>query len=394
MKLWSVTSNDARFESALAPGHQSFVMGVAFDNSGEVAASVGEDDGVRWWSVPPRGEVASWEAGPPVAFTDDGTLVATSGADGRSIVLRRTSDWLPEVTLADVVDGTVPTVDRWGWISGVAMTPAADRVVVVAADDSDTTSSVSVWDTSTGAKVNTLFEGALAKGSVDVSTNGRLVAVAVCNRPGPTAYVWNVASGERVFASPAGYCGQSVDLDPSGRLLAVQSLDKSQPNVRVWDIDTGDEVLAGRHQPAWIGAVRFSPDASQLLTGGSDGTLRLWDVATGNLVRTFTGHTGAVEDAGWSSDGSMVVSGSHDRTARLWDALTGETILILEGHETWPLVELVPERSHLVTSTPGSVRVWTLDVDELIEIARERVPRSLTTAECLTYHFEVCPPAP
>jgi WD40 repeat protein len=274
------------------------------------------------------------------------------------------------------------------------MTPAADRVVVVAADDSDTTSSVSVWDTSTGAKVNTLFEGALAKGSMDVSTNGRLVAVAVCNRPGPTAYVWNVASGERVFASPAGDCGQSVDLDPSGRLLAVQSLDKSQPNVRVWDIDTGDEVLAGRHQPAWIGAVRFSPDASQLLTGGSDGTLRLWDVATGNLVRTFTGHTGAVEDAGWSSDGSMVVSGSHDRTARLWDALTGETILILEAHETWPLVELVPERSHLVTSTPGSVRVWTLDVDELIEIARERVPRSLTTAECLTYHFEVCPPAP
>jgi WD40 repeat protein len=391
VKLWAITNSNARLEATLAPGHQSFVMGVVFDDSGEVAASVGGEDGVRLWSVAPQGEVAAWTAGLPIAFTDDGSHIATTGADGSSIVIRRTSDWQPEATLADVASGEHPSVDRWGWIGGVAMTPAADRVVVVASEESDTAGSVSIWDTSTGKRLNTLLRDAYLKGAVDVSSDGRLVAVAVCNRPGPTAYVWDVETGETVFVSPKGDCGQAIDLDPSGRLLAVQSLEKGR-NIEVWDIATGDEVLVAEHPPAWLGAVSFSPDGSKLLTGGSDGTIRIWDVATGDLVRVFTGHTGAVEDAGWSSDGSVVISGSHDRTARIWNASTGETLLILEGHETWPFTALVPEQKLVVTATPGLVRVWTLDVDELTGIARARVPRALSTAECLTYHFEECPP--
>ena len=394
LKLWSVSAAGTRFQASLSPAHASFVLGVAFDDSGDVAASVGLDDGVRLWDVAPRGEVAAWSAGRPIAFAAGGTHIATTGSDGRSVIIRRTSDWQAETVLAEVADAAAPKSDPWGQIFGIAVTPSLDRVAVVRGAESDPSGSVTVWDTTTGGKTHTLLEGAFVKGSVDFSDDGRLVAAAVCNRPGPVAYVWNVETGEEVFSTPASDCGQSVDLDLTGRLLAVQTLDEPEPNVRVWDISTGDQVFTGAHYPAWIGAVRFSPDSSQLLTGGGDGTVRIWDVATGDLRRTLTGHAGAVEDATWSSDGLSIISGSHDGSVRLWDASTGETLLVLEGHNTWPFVEMSPDQQYVATATPDTVRIWTLDLDELTGIARTRVPRSLSSAECLAYHFAECPTAP
>ncbi|MGB5186834.1 MAG: WD40 repeat domain-containing protein, partial [Acidimicrobiia bacterium] len=267
-------------------------------------------------------------------------------------------------------------------------------VAVVSITESDASGSITVWDTANGEKTHTLLEGAFVKGSVDFSDDGHLVAAAVCNRPGPTAYVWNVETGEQVFCAPSSDCGQSIDLDTTGRLLAVQTIDEDKPNVRIWDIGTGSEVFARDHHPAWIGAVQFSPDGSQLLTGGGDGTVIVWDVTTGDLKRVLTGHTGAVEDATWSSDGLSIISGSHDGTVRVWDVTSGETLVVLEGHDTWPFVDMTPDRRYVVTATPGTVRVWTLDIDELTGIARARVGRSLNAAECLTYHFTECPTAP
>ncbi|HEU4568428.1 MAG TPA: WD40 repeat domain-containing protein [Marmoricola sp.] len=46
----------------------------------------------------------------------------------------------------------------------------------------------------------------------------------------------------------------------------------------------------------------------------------------------------------------------------------------------------------LTAGDDGIVRVWTLDTDELIGIARSRLSRGLTTAECRRYLHQVpCP---
>ena len=56
-------------------------------------------------------------------------------------------------------------------------------------------------------------------------------------------------------------------------------------------------------------------------------------------------------------------------------------------------VEFSPDGKRLVTTwADGVTRVWTLDLDELIAIARERVTRGLTVAECKQYlHTATCP---
>ena len=47
----------------------------------------------------------------------------------------------------------------------------------------------------------------------------------------------------------------------------------------------------------------------------------------------------------------------------------------------------------LASASPdGVVRVWALDLDELIEIAKRKVTRELSDEECLQYlHVETCP---
>jgi hypothetical protein len=46
----------------------------------------------------------------------------------------------------------------------------------------------------------------------------------------------------------------------------------------------------------------------------------------------------------------------------------------------------------LATQGGGMVRIWALDVDDLLEIANENVTRSLTDEECRRYlHIESCP---
>jgi WD40 repeat protein len=72
---------------------------------------------------------------------------------------------------------------------------------------------------------------------------------------------------------------------------------------------------------------------------------------------------------------------------RLWDPDSGRQALVLRGHErdVWN-VTFSPDGSKLASAGPeGLVRVWALDLDDLIAIARRRVTRELTAAECRQY---------
>jgi WD40 repeat protein len=68
-------------------------------------------------------------------------------------------------------------------------------------------------------------------------------------------------------------------------------------------------------------------------------------------------------------------------------------VLTLSGHRgaVWRLA-FSPDGSKLASSSSdGTVRVWALDLDDLVEIARERLTRLLTDEECRQYlHMELC----
>ena len=58
-----------------------------------------------------------------------------------------------------------------------------------------------------------------------------------------------------------------------------------------------------------------------------------------------------------------------------------------------PDLDFSPDGKHLVLAGgDGTVRVFVLSVDDLIDLANSRLTRSLSTSECQKYlHLESCP---
>jgi WD40 repeat protein len=92
--------------------------------------------------------------------------------------------------------------------------------------------------------------------------------------------------------------------------------------------------------------------------------------------------------------GTLVATASFDGTAKLWDASTGQELLTLSAH-SGPVISISfsPDGTRLATgSLDGTVRVYTLLLDELVALAQERVTRSLTDEECQRFlHLDQCP---
>lgn len=76
---------------------------------------------------------------------------------------------------------------------------------------------------------------------------------------------------------------------------------------------------------------------------------------------------------------------------------SGEQVAFLpeDGDRVIESVRFSRDGRHVAVSDGSPIaaaRVWTLDRDELVEIARQRLVRTWTTAECSQYlHVDTCP---
>lgn len=158
--------------------------------------------------------------------------------------------------------------------------------------------------------------------------------------------IWDWQRGEAVatIATPA----ERVVFDPTGATLATNGLVDGL--VQVWDVETGARV-ATLAPPSAVGALAYGPDGTTVATGHADGTVRLWDPHTGRVRLVLPADDGRIVHVAFSSAGSRLASVGVD----------------------------------------GLVRVWTLELDELITIAETRLTRSLSDEECRQYlHVESC----
>ena len=86
-----------------------------------------------------------------------------------------------------------------------------------------------------------------------------------------------------------------------------------------------------------------------------------------------------------------------DTTTKVWDISSGQESLTLTGHTLIALeVAFSPDGTRLASASyDGTVRVYLLRIEDLMELARKRLTRSLTTLECQKFlHMQECPAAP
>jgi WD40 repeat protein/DNA-binding SARP family transcriptional activator len=238
-------------------GHAGRVNAIAFDPTGSTLATAGFVDATaRMWDAASGRQLARVDLAPSQEYTGDRCpLYPTS--------LHQAFD------VAFSPDGTMLATGGW-----------------------EGPSSTIIWDATTGERQRVLAQDpdqALWGRSVDFNRDGSLVAGVGWN----DAFVWSVDDAE-IVARLREQQVTALAFNSDGRRLATGSLEGS---LKVWDARTGRLLESLTGNLGQVMDLAFSPDGARLATTSSDGTVRLWNVDSGRqqltLAREVAGEVGA-----------------------------------------------------------------------------------------------------
>ncbi|KAF4510681.1 hypothetical protein G6O67_002556 [Ophiocordyceps sinensis] len=174
---------------------------------------------------------------------------------------------------------------------------------------------IRVWDTETGAAVQTFTCGAT---SLAFTSDGQLLSLE--NRVCASVQIWDLATGKSKS------CWERDDIvlpvmSPDGRLLADRGGTPEHNTVGLWDIKTRAVVKTLVGHSSRIDRLDFSPDSKRVVsTSHKDGTTRLWDAVTGATLQTV--NTGYTEALGVSRNGLLMAWVYWDDAIKVWDTAT------------------------------------------------------------------------
>jgi WD40 repeat protein len=227
---------------------------------------------------------------------------------------------------------------------------------------------------------------------LEFSPDGRLLAMADSHDDEMT--VWDASTGDIVGSDrQPGANVRAVAFTPDQTQVAFFRSGQVEWSFRVYNLDPFgmvDEIPLDAG--ITIAEMEFTPDGSLLVAAGSDGDLALFDTSTWKKD-SIPAHQGSVMDVAINSTGTVVASAGGDAFVRVWNIADQSLVTEIEFDvDEMANVEFIDDTHLLVTSGLGSEAiVITLDPLELLAIARERLTRTFTAAECATYVVEPCP---
>jgi WD40 repeat protein/DNA-binding SARP family transcriptional activator len=413
-KIWSLVEGGGRPVITLsADDMRSGFADVAFSADGTQVVTASISGTAAMWDVGLSGgsEIATLPGAGfsfnQAEFTADGRHLLTTGVGGTIGVWdARTWERVRELggPAAPTMTFGIPGVSFGTEKDVFRIAPSPDGGMVAAIfglqqiDGWDAAQRLRVWDVSSGEDTSEIDVGS-APSDADWSPDGRILAVA--GSDGGRGWVTLAErSGETVTELDfgAGTLVQFARFSHDGAWLIVEilSLDRDEDigMVEVWDWRRGERVTT-LNTATWRAVP--SPAGHLVAVGSPDRAsqqrVTVWSADTSEQVATLAGHTGGINDLAFSADGSRLAAASVDGTTRIWDATTGDLLLTLGGHlGHLTSVSFSPDGTQLVTAgVDGTIRVWALDLDELVEIAEQRVTRGLTDDECRRYlHDDNC----
>ncbi len=379
-KIWDANTGQELFG---LNGHKSDIWGLAFNPQGTRVATASTDGTVRVWNVSPSRELLTLVNGPAItsqigarlAYSPDGTKLAVAYSDPIAKV------W--DVTTGKLLLSLVGHTDE---ITFIAYNYDGTQIATVSKDGT-----AKLWDAGTGKELLTMSGHEDWVIGVAFSPDGSRIATSSFEG---SSKVWDSVTGKELL-SLIGHEGWvvGVTFSPDGMRIATSSFDST---VRIWDAKTGEQQKTLFGHTDTVRQVVFSPDGSRIATSSFDGTTKVWQTESGKELFTLSGHISGVFSVAFSADNKKIATASTDKTAIVWDALTGERLLTLNAPDGLTSVSFNPDGSQLaVASIDGTARIYLLRIEDLIALAKQRVTRALTEAECQQYlHMEQCPVQP
>jgi serine/threonine protein kinase/WD40 repeat protein len=380
-RVWTIGKAGATETMTLSSQVMTSITDVAFSPDGTrvMAGSGPPASGIRIWDVSPLGgaEWANLPADPigPEAVFQSARRVLASGGRG-SVIL-----WNIEAAAAP---HTVRRFDVPGYTDCCAnnIDVSADGATVAI----DTwNAGMSVRDVATGDE---LFSVPIWLHPMDLSQDGRYFAVEaggvirILDRSGRDI-------GTRLREGD-GFRVGAVLFAPDSRFIATLSHRGAEQRVRIWDRERGivvteitDAGYRGRGD-IHFSNLAFDP-SGRLIATTVNRQVRIWNVESGTPVATLPAQPGEIGYVVFSPDGATVATGASDGAVRLFDLDAQAQRLVLQAPHSVGSVSFSADGSLFASLDGTTVRVWALDIDDLLQIARQSVTRSLTDDECRQY---------
>jgi WD40 repeat protein len=318
VQVWDLTTH--RQLGRPLTGHDGGINAVAISADGTRAISGSWDGTVRVWDLTIGGQF-----GRPLTGHDGGIKAVAISADGTRAIsagMNRTLRvW--DLTTGGQLGG--PLTGHEGGIRTVVFSPDGTRAISTGDADDWDSSTVLLWDLTTGRLLSRLLTDA----SVSISADGTRAFSASGDGDDDTVQVWDLTTGRRHGHFRTGH---------DGMIRAVFSQDGTRSigagddrTLRDWDLTAGYRrgLLRTGHD-GMIRAVAFSADRTRAISAGDDRTLRVWDLTIGGqLDRPLTGHSRGVDAVAISPDGTRAISAGgarDDVTVLLWDLATGDQL--------------------------------------------------------------------
>jgi len=312
----------------------------------------------------------------PVAYAPDGKTLAVGV--GNIIRLHNAAK------LEEQRNITLPNSQ----VSSLAWSPDSALLASGALDDPI----VQLWNPATGTLVHELKGHSAGIRSLAFSPDGKLLASGSLDL---TIRLWDAATGT-LQQTLSGHTGliAGVAFSPDGTTLASASRDGS---VRLWTVATGGQRTGFTFQtdvdPSTgvrylTTGLAFSPDATLLAVGATDGVVHILNPASGSELRQLRGHTDLIVIRGllFSPDGKTLATASRDGTVRLWNPTTGIQVGQLggpnkPGHQLQIIaISFSPDGQRIASSSDedGQVLIWELSSQQVIDSMR--IGQGLITA--------------
>jgi WD40 repeat protein len=396
VRVWKVATGEA---VRVLRGHTAAVSEITFSpDKNHFATEAADQKAIIWSLDSDKGIAVSGLTGTKeaLAFSPDGTMLATEGGPGTSLGAMPDGEF--PATVWDVATGKLKFTlgghtDR---IVGVSFSPDGHAIVTCSGDNTarlwtadgqlvkellghtkplthavfspdskfvvtaSADNTVRVWDSLDGKLITGYRGHSQAVNDVEFSSDGQFIVTADDDQ---TARLWPFHPGERGRSSTIeswdhSAAVTSVATSPNGSEMAATTRDG-----KLWLDGVGlQRSMALSYlvdRSAKVADVRFSPDGESIATTrGPAGVIYNIDALRAFvdssrsefIYRDATpatekkekpsepdgvkleGHTGDINSVAFSPDGRFVVTASADGTARVWDAATGKTVAELRGH--------------------------------------------------------------
>src|SRR5580704_4587095 len=351
--IWDLTN-----QATIAARPLASVTGgssVAFSPDGTTLATGGDDGNVRLWDTATQQEIGapmSSDLKPveAVAFSPDGTTLAAAGSDGTVQLWNVATQRQAGATMATGAPVAALSFNAAGTTLATAESDGATELWAFATQQQ------------TGAAL-----AAQGAGSVSALAFSPSASVLATGDGNGTVELWNPVGFHQSSApiatgtpeSPAAAGGHPPVVLSRGDILAVSD---SHGRVRLWNALTRRPIgppIASRHA---VTGLALSPDG-KILAVAADG-LQLWSTATGQRIGGTLPATDAGGPVAFSPDGSLVAAIGTDDKARLWKVATqqetGAAVTVGPGASRGALAFSPDGKTFATVGANGTAALWSV----------------------------------